>query len=265
MTTEFDPNLYTRAPATDVPGAYSLGVAVLAAVPTDASRDSRVRASARALRASVIALRDAWTARVKIGDPDRRAFDAVADASWRALNWALESITLITGTPADDARATRARAMLERVFPDGLAFTQLTYTSQWAHADRLLAQIDADGLGAELDRLVGAPYLAFIRRAHASYGEALRITEAADAATVGVREPLRALQVAVQEYVFALFAEHPPSNPENHPRLRKALAPIDAFRASQQRAEPATRPAGPPGPAAPEPAGPPPSDPIPEV
>lgn len=270
MSGDFDPNLYTRAPAVDVPSAYSLGVALLAALPSDEDRSSRVRASARTLRASIVALRDAWTARAKLGSPDRRAFDVVADSSWRALSWALESLALITGTPEDDARATRASAMIARLFPEGLAFTQLAYTSQWAHADRLLSQIDADALGTEIDRLAGAQYLGFVRRAHAAYGEALRITEAAEAEVVGVREPLRAVQIAIQEYVFALFAEHPPSQARHHAKLRRALAPIDALRASQSRApiapgETPIAPPGPPGPAAPEPAGPPPTDPIPDV
>lgn len=270
MAEPFDPSVYVRPPVVDVPAAYSLGVALLAAVPGGEDRDSRARRAARTLRGAVVNLRDAWTARVKLESPDRRGFDVVADSSWRALSWALQSVALVSGTPEDDARATRARAAIAKLFPGGLEFTQLEFASQWAHADRVLAEIDAEALERELDDLVGRRYLAFVRRAHAAYGAALKITEPAELATVGVREPLRAVQVAIQEYVFALFAEHPPSDARNHSLLREALAPIDALRASQERGRTPSggapgAPAGPPGPAAPEPIGPPPEGPIPNV
>ncbi len=79
-----------------------------------------------------------------------------------------------------------------------------------------------------------------MRRAHAAYGDALQITEAADEAPAGVREPKRQVEVAIQEYVFALFAEHRPSVPKSIPILKKALAPIDALRAEQARRQSAT-------------------------
>lgn len=215
-----------------------------------------------------MALRDAWSASAKRGVHDRRAVDIVADASWRSTSFALTAKTLLSGTPEDDDEAARAAKLHARLFPDGLTFTQLTFTSQWAHADRLLSDMEKEGLTKELDKLIGKEHLAFIRRAHAAYGDALTITEAAKEAVGGVREPLRGVQVAIQEYVFALFAEHKPSNPKNHALLQKALAPIDEHRAQADAAPSTSTPATPVEPVVepgPEPVGPPPDEPIPDV
>jgi hypothetical protein len=81
----------------------------------------------------------------------------VADASWRALHFALVALTLLSGDPDDEAIAERARKVIARLFGEkGLSFTQIGYTSQWAHADRLLAAIDAAPKAGEEGPLSGA-------------------------------------------------------------------------------------------------------------
>ncbi|MCC6875944.1 MAG: hypothetical protein IT378_16675 [Sandaracinaceae bacterium] len=260
MTTEFDPSLYVRGVVADVPSAYSLGVSLLSAVPSEEERDSLVRRSARDLRRSVVALGDAWREAAKAGRADRRPYDAAADASWRALSAGLDMVGAITGTPEDDARAVRARSLSQRIFPEGLAFTQAPYTTQWAHAERILEEIDGSGLDRELEELIGPRPLAFVRRAHAAYGEALTITQPADGSKVYLREPLRGVQLAIRQYVFTLFAVHPPEDPKNASLLKAALAPIDAHRAAQARA-PSPSEVEPSEPLPPEP----PSEPVPPV
>ena len=120
-----------------------------------------------------------------------------------------------------------------------------------------------------IDQIIHPRHLRFVRRAHAAYGEALNITKKAKVAPGGVREPKRRLELAITQYVYALFASHPPAEPENEPLLREALAPIDELRAKQQRS-----PAPPPAPVPPtdpvldpepEPLGPPPTNPIPDI
>ena len=235
MASEFDPLVYTRGPVLDVPSAYSLAVAILSAVPEGDARGEGIRAAAQALRDKTVALREAWTANVKHVSIDRRPVDNVADASWRAVSLALEATSLLQGTDEDDALARRSTALLGRLFPNGLSFTQGSFTAQWAHADRLLNDIDEDGLAEELEALVGARYLGFVRRAHTAYGEALKITEPSEAAPGGLREPKRDVERALQDYVFALFGQHRPSDAANHSLLRRALAPIDAMREEQAR------------------------------
>lgn len=277
-----DVSEYTRVPQMDVPTTYSLGCKLLSAVPTGTALTDQIRQSALGMREAAIFLRDAWTASLKHGPADRRAFDVVADASWRSLYYALYAVSLRSGTPEDDEDAKVAQIILNRVFADGLSFTQLTYMSQWAHADRLITEIDrvpeADeepepaqepgkALAVTIDRLVGDRSLAFVRRAHAAYGDALEITKARKHAPAGVREPKRLLEVAIVQYVITLFAAHPPnSSDEKNEILAKALLPIDQVRAEQSRtpAQPA-QPVPPPVVPPPEPMGPPPEDPIPDV
>lgn len=269
---------YMRTPIMDVPTAYSLGCGLLAAVPTGAARTPQVLGAARGLRESLVFLRDSWSASLKYGPADRRAFDVVADASWRSLYYALYSLMLRSGTPEDDANAKLAGTLMARLFADKLSFTQLTYVRQWAHADRLIADIDAapeeddeldKPLAVIIDDLVGTAALAFIRRAHAAYGDALQITKAAKDAPGGVREPKRLVEVAIVQYVIALFASHPPNTSDaTNALLAKALRPIDTVRAEQARTPPKTD-AGTDGdplpPPPPEPMGPPPDEPIPDV
>lgn len=150
---------------------------------------------------------------------------------------------LRSGTPEDDAAAKEASKIIARIFADKLTFTQMTYVRQWAHADRLLADIDAapeaddeadEPLAATIDRLLGTSALAFVRRAHAAYGEALEITKAAKEAPGGVREPKRRVEVAIVQYALTLFAVHPPNtSDETNALLAKALLPIDEVRAAQ--------------------------------
>jgi hypothetical protein len=203
---------------------------------------------------------------------------AVADASWRSLYFGLHSISLRSGTPEVDARAKLASMINARLFADKLAFTQLTYLSQWAHSERLIADIDAEpkpedelekSLAALIDELLDETALAFVRRAHLAYGEALQITKPAEGAPGGVREPKRRVEVAIVDYVIALFAVHKPNRDDKtNALLAKALLPIDEVRAAQARKPPAP-PAGPvvepiePGPS--EPIGPVPDEPIPDI
>jgi hypothetical protein len=250
MSSDFDPNLHLRAPVADVPTAYALGSAVLTAIPREADRESLVRKAGRVLRVKLGILRDEWSAASKTaGGEAVRSFDSAADASWRAMSWALEACSLVRGTPEDDDRADRAKALHLRMFPNGLAFTLMAYASQWATAERMLTEIDP-ATERELATLIGPHYLAFARRAHEAYGKALGITQAGEDAGAGVRDPLRAVLLAIQEYVFALYATYPPSDIDNHPLLKKALAPLEAHRAAQpakqEDKEPVTDPGLPP-------------------
>src|SRR5687768_15329646 len=99
---QFDPIAYTRAPNFDVAGGYATGVALLAAIPKGQPRESRILPAGRKLRAAVLALREQWTKSAKVGGVDRRSFDALSDASFRALGWSLDAVALVTGTDEDD-------------------------------------------------------------------------------------------------------------------------------------------------------------------
>lgn len=278
MAAIFDPNLYTRTPILDVPSAYSLGIALLTVVPSGEQRTETIRQAALGMRESVIFLGEAWTASLKYGPADRRAFDVVADASWRSLHHAIYAVAIIPNDPDDPEAAELAKKILARFFPNGLEFTQAPYLSQWAHADRLIKDIDAapeededreEPWATTIDAIIHPRHLRFVRRAHAAYGDALNITKKAKVAPGGVREPKRRLELAITQYVYSLFASHPPADPDNEPLLREALAPIDEVRAKQASSPaPAPAPVPPADPVVdpePEPLGPPPTDPIPVI
>src|SRR5262249_52418974 len=61
-------------------------------------------------------------------DERQRQADVVLDKSWSAVQLLCLSYAKLSSAP----EATRAARVLVRVFPDGLRFTQLPYTSEWA-------------------------------------------------------------------------------------------------------------------------------------
>jgi hypothetical protein len=152
-----DPVLYSRAPNFDVSGAYSTSVGLLSAAPKGLPSHSPVKPALRTLRGATVSLRERWTLDVTISSIDRKSIDMSSDASFRALNWSLEAVALVTGTDEDDARSERAKKLIARLFPLGLGFTQEPFSAQWAHADRVVNLIDEE-VEADIAKLVGRHY-----------------------------------------------------------------------------------------------------------
>ncbi|HEX2574567.1 MAG TPA: hypothetical protein VH877_33785 [Polyangia bacterium] len=231
MSDELDPALYVRAPRIDVPSGIALGHQLLAAAPETLSPSAQ--AALNELRIAVTDLEARWAQRdlaPKAMDP--RPIDLAADNAWSCLVIRLEGAAAL---PVEIYPfALRARELLQLLFPDRLAFTQLHYPSQWAEAQKRINNIQAHGLQIDLDRIAGPEYLAEVRRTHERYGEIVGTSQAKDApATVPeLAEPLRRLGRAMAGYGIQMVALYFSGDEPTRARVRRALLPLDQYRAS---------------------------------
>lgn len=224
---------YTRPPVMDVRGAVSLGVSLLSAAPKDAP--APVKASAKRLRTSVVALQTAWgLAEAPMGvATTKRAADIATDNAWGCTEGRLDSYARLPASIYP--KATRAREIHSVVFSKGLAFLTLDFPSQWAEGDRMLKLIAERGYEDDIDAIAGPEFLAEIKRTHAIYGKVLGVTQAADMPPeVRLAGPLRDVGAAIVGYSLQLLA-YAAAEPKAEASVRKALRPIDNHRAAVAR------------------------------
>ncbi len=201
---DFDVAAYAQAPAVGAASGVTLGMALLSALP--ASAPAPVKRAAKRLRASTLALQTAWRkSREVLPQVDRRAQDHRLDMAWSALHGRLDAYADL---PAENPAAKQSAETRERLFPQGVAFVNLPHDKEWAESNRLLAQIEADDLQGDLDKLAGPDFLNEARAAHEAFGAAFGITRAAAPPpdVTLVAEPLSELQADVRGYALQLSA-----------------------------------------------------------
>jgi hypothetical protein len=234
MAIDFDVTEYVSAPRLDAAGGIALAIALINAAPRE--RSAAETKALKALRAACAGLQDAWRAQGGLEKPiDPRPADRALDNAWSALLMVLEAQSML---PEDHYPASaRAAALIDRLFPERLSFTQMPYAAEWAESDKRMQRIETEGLGADLDRLCGKDFLAELRRSHAEYGKVLGITRARAAAkaAAGIAGPLRNVQRALQAYAMQVAASVDADEPLTVERAKTALAPIDRARAAAAR------------------------------
>ena len=123
-TDDFDLAAYATTPQLDVPSQIALGRQLLAAAPPDLSPQAeickkRLLAATRALEEGYQAAQDDSPGQQK------RPIDQSTDNTWTSLKSRLEPYTWLDEERF--AEAGRAKVLARRLFPSGLAFTQLEY------------------------------------------------------------------------------------------------------------------------------------------
>lgn len=227
-----DPEPYIRAPRLAVDTGLSLAKMLLRNVPKKPS--AGVVMGAELLAGSVNTLESAWQAQGK-AQPARNArpADIRLDRAWGAVHDRLRAWTIF---PPDDPDHASSKSIAERLFPTGLDFLTLPFLAEHAQSELRIKIIEAEGLRADLDHLVGEVFMEELLAAHEAYGDALGISKATAPATPvqSLDEPLRALSQSIVAYALQIiaFASLPPGNVE---AARKALRPIDEFRAAASR------------------------------
>jgi hypothetical protein len=228
----FDASPYLRPPKLDVRQAVALAIALLAALPRDATKG--MKRTARVMRRSTLVLKQAWAARRraegKASPSDKSKVDNRVDTSWGALKMRVDAYGLL---PDDRAPlAQRAREISATLFPEGLGFLTLPMEEEWAESNQRIERIDHEGLAAELDTIAGPEFLAEIRVAHIVYGEVLGITKPPPVPPdVGaLLDPLRSVVAAIGDYLLQVVASVDREEPETIQEARAALLPIDRFR-----------------------------------
>lgn len=224
--------LYLPLPRLDVPSAVAVSAALLATVPPSAP--PAVVKAGRNQRAATLALQRSWGERqlAFLGDkvPDPRLVDLRGDGAWGAMSGRLAAQAAL---PHDRyPRAKRAAALIAQLFPDGLGFLKLSYTSQWAECEKRLDLIKSQKLEAELDELAGPDFLLEVQASHEAYTamvqEALRRTEAR---AVNLSDPLREAARTMTGYVTQVVAwAADDERPETVQAAIAALRPLEVFR-----------------------------------
>lgn len=150
--------------------------------------------------------------------------------AFTALHSFLVSYARLPVTVISDAGM--AEAIASSLFPDGVAFTKLEAVDSYAHGTRLLHRIEDEKLEETIESLGGAPYLAAVRAAARSLGDALGVHAKAPPkpSSRALVEALVEYQSAVIAYARSLAADVDVDDEASVKRFFEAVAPIDELR-----------------------------------
>jgi hypothetical protein len=196
----------------------------------------------------------------------KRPIDLSADNSWACVKSRLDAYTWL-----DEDRfpeASRARSIAQKLFPTGLAFTQLEYGAQWAEASWRVKCIAEEKLEPELRRLCGDVFIDELYHWHGEYEKMAgvvaprRAARGANGGTNGSSESrpnLAELRRRAGQAIVVWQAQLVALHLAGHPGARAALRPTDDYREKLTVATPAPKtpeplPPTPPAPPAPMPA-----------
>lgn len=245
-TTEPDFSVYARAPKIDAAGGIALGHKLLQnALPApakgkkDAPELAAVRRAQAGLKTGVDSLERKWAARDKVTKrPPAKPIDLLADSAWRGSH---RRATSWLELPADRyPEVARAKALIDIFFPTGIEFTTGEFDTQWVETDKRVKRFNEEpALESEWTALIGASFLAEIRRTHELYGKAIGTTGSRPTTDPAPLLPdIRALQKAMVKYASQLVALYLDSEKETVKRaVLQALAPFDEHRASAGKRE----------------------------
>lgn len=241
----FDPSVYMTTPRLDVPSLMALGRQLLAAAPADLPRQAV--GCKRTLREAVQRLASGYQAAQTAGaSTPKRPVDHGADNSWACVRSRLEAYTWL-----DESRfpvAARARVLSQKLFPSGLAFTQLEYGAQWAEASWRMALIAEEELEPELRRLCGDLFIDELIYWHREYEKMVGVVPRREAVAREPRPDLAELRRQTAQAVVAWQAQLVALHLSGHPGARAALRPTDEYREKLAAAAPASLVKDPPAP-----------------
>lgn len=202
--------------------------------------------AAERLAGSAEALRDsrARIEEVKTLDPSAAfAADVRVDAACAAFYGFLQGWARLPSPGPWAEKAALAQLLLDKLYPHGLAFTQMPFMTEWAEVQQLLGRADLSENAERIAKLGGETFVEAIRATFETYGEALQVTKwrAEVKASVRVREPLDALVASLRSYVLRVRSHAEAgddlSDPEARELAEALLAPLTAWRASGGRKE----------------------------
>jgi len=164
------------------------------------------------------------------GGPQWEA-DHQEDLAWIALHDLLAAWARLDGVAPEAAGAAAALAAL---FPDGLKFIKLPYQQEWSEAETRLARLADGGHDKAIAAVGGKPFLAFLHKAHAAYGEALGITAARAPAAAPeaavLRDAKATLADAMKEYLLVVAAHRRKKDPKTGALVDALLEPLATWR-----------------------------------
>ena len=235
---QFEPHLYTRAPAINLASGIVLAQALVAACPKIVPPE--VQKAVDHLTKVGNAAQQAWADRQRelgiVPDEKSRALDQEADGGWGNLRSRLVSYA---GLPvALFPMARRAQAIVDSLFGgEGLGFLRDTYVLQWSTMSMLLKRIDDEGLAADIDKIAGPEFLQHLRHVHPRYEAMVQSSLQRQSMQENLLEHVRLIQRAVVVYATRVCATVEDDDAASIETARDALAAIEKMRhtASKKR------------------------------
>jgi hypothetical protein len=170
--------------------------------------------------------------------------DAAAGAMYEVLSgWA----RLAGRIPEGDT----AKALVDRLFSDGVAFINFKARKEWAVVETKLGAIEHEGLDTKLATLGASPILAYLQKVHARYGEVVGATQPKVVESPQVREKLDALLDSMRQYVTSVTGSVRKKVPETKKLADALLQPLADWKSAPPKpkakapAAPAQPPAAP--------------------
>ncbi|UJR86232.1 hypothetical protein [Sandaracinus amylolyticus] len=123
--------------------------------------------------------------------------------------------------------------MLEAIFPSGLAFVAGNYDTAFFEGETRLAKMSGV-VERDVITIAGAPFLDGVRITHASLGEALGLGRSTPEmpSTTAVQDAIARAMKSIAGYSRVLVAELDEDDETSVARFRRAVSPLDAYRAS---------------------------------
>lgn len=231
---DFDVRSYTGPSRVGARHALHVASALESAMPADADANERravgeVVAKATAIQAKLNERDETSVARVR---PVWIAFAAC----WSVMTEILGALARLGSL---SPRSAAAQALLSRFFPEGSAFVKEDAGAAWAAGARTLDRIDAAGAAAELGSFVGPETLEAARRATVALREAAGAgpMPRETVSTTAVVQTTSELSQLIGLYCRLLAAKLDERDPRTVERFRKAVTPLDEYRASRRGGE----------------------------
>lgn len=226
----------TTVPRVSGAEAQSLGTALITAHHKHGKgKDARVDKRAQEVADATKVLAELSAKTPEVAEQSRKEADLRCDDIWRSTQAWLTGWSTVRSPLAPLAAQLKAT-----LFPDGLAFINLTFEAQWSEQQHRLDAIAKTDLEPAFAKLGGADFLAELKASHTAYGQVLNITSATKAPLpVPIAPALKSLVDSIGRYLTALksFAD----DGSEQSSLAELLAePVERFRAT--RSSPATPP-----------------------
>lgn len=230
----FDASIYVRSPNVSIATGIALAKSLVRECPK--SMPASVKKACKKLSAVCEAAQGAWADRQRemgaLSDGDSRLIDQEADTVWGALRGRLRDFASL---PFDRyPRAQRASELVVVLFgADELNFLKTKFTVQYETMDTILKRIGADNLENDINELAGPEFLDQIRHVHPRYEAMVRtMIMREEGSGQNLLEHVRNLQRAVVEYAIKVCGTvDEDDDPQSAVVARRALLPIEKFRA----------------------------------
>jgi hypothetical protein len=188
--------------------------------PPDAQRAALARLHLRAADVDT-----ALHARARVPPARKRALLAAFINAWSALYEALGAFARIPGEISD--RGERCARIRRILFADGLRFARSGAVAAWGEGAQMLARIEEEDLGAEIELLLGPEMLLLVRSATEALTPTLDGDGARGRGKIAVAPAVRRFQAAVGDYTRALVHAVDTDDPASIERFLQAIEPLE--------------------------------------